>query len=56
MADFKSPAGSFDNGHSKDRGPKSSGTPSAGITNESRGRKGDTGPGPATGPNGTRIR
>lgn len=52
--DFKSPAGGFAKGGGRD--PKSSGKPSAGITNESHGQRGATGPGPATGPNPSRIR
>lgn len=56
MTDFKSPAGSFDNSHGKDRDPKSSGKPSVGITNDSRGNLGDKGPGPGTGANASRIR
>jgi len=55
MADFKSPAGSFDNSHGKDRDPKQSGVPSAGITNESRGKLAPTGAGPGVGPGGTKI-
>lgn len=58
MSDFKSPEGSFakvETGQTAGK-PRQSGVPSAGITNESRGKLAPTGAGPATGANGTRIR
>lgn len=53
MADFKSPAGSFAKGTGRD--PKSSGKPSAGITNESHGKTGEFGPGKGTPRNNSKI-
>lgn len=53
MSDFGKQKGKF--GPSPTREPKSSGKPSAGITNESRGNLAPTGPGPGTPPNGKRI-
>ena len=54
VKDFKSPGGGF--GPAQSRDPKSSGKPSAGITNDSKGKQGEYGPGPGTGANGSRIR
>lgn len=54
--DFKAPGGGFDNSHGKDVDPKGTGVPSAGITNDSKGKLADAGPGPGTGANSTRIR
>jgi hypothetical protein len=54
MSDFKSPAGSFAKGTGRD--PKSSGKPSAGITNESHGKANDFGPGQGHGRNNSRIK
>lgn len=51
--DFKSPGGSF--GPASSREPKSSGKPSAGITNDSKGNRAPAGPGPGTGANPSRI-
>lgn len=56
MADFKSPAGSFAKITSHMREPKKSGKPTAGITNDSKGKRSPAGPGPGTRPNGSRIR
>lgn len=56
MADFKNPAGSFNTSHAADRDPKKSGTPSAGITNDSKGQRNPTGAGPGTPANSSRIR
>lgn len=55
MADFSKPAGRYDTGHDHERTPKSSGKPTAGITNDSKGKLGETGAGPANGRNGSRI-
>lgn len=54
--DFKSPAGSYAKGSTGETGPKQSGKPSTGFDNGSRGKLGETAPGPGVGANGNRIR
>ena len=58
MADFKSPSGSFAKVESGQKGGqvRKGGVPTAGITNESKGKVAQSGPGPGVGANSTRIK